>query len=120
MSGPAQGMTVYGSHHDEVLQLSRELHGHCRAGLVGCDDGVPLPAKVNAIDASFFRCDLLGHGYWSASTTMLADIAAAMKGGTIVPGGAARAHLTPAGAPGRFQFSSAAPGDSGCAAEPLP
>ena len=120
MAAVAQGLTVYGSHHDEALQLSRELHGHCRAGLVDCDDAVPLPQNVNAIDASFFRCDFIGHGYWAASTTMLADIAAVMSGGTTAPGNAVRPHLTSASASGRFRFSSAASDDSACAAEPTP
>jgi hypothetical protein len=125
MATVAQGLTIYGSHHDEALQLSRELHGHCRAGLFGCDDGVALAANVNEIDASFFHCDLIGHGYWAASTTMLGDIAALMAGGTIATGGAPRAHLDPVTisgqmSAGRYSFRSAAPGDSSCAAEPAP
>jgi hypothetical protein len=120
MAGVADGLTVYGSHHDQALQLSRELHGHCRAGLVDCDDATPLPAKANAIDASFFRCDLIGHGYWAASTTMLADIAAVMSAGTMPPGATARPHLEPAATPGRFRFASAASDDTACAAEPTP
>ncbi|GAC1499731.1 MAG: hypothetical protein NVS1B2_23730 [Vulcanimicrobiaceae bacterium] len=118
MATVARGLTVYGSHHDEPLQLSRELHGHCRAGLVDCDDKVALPSNVNAIDASFFRCDMLGHGYWAASTTILGDISALMHAGVMAPGSAVRPHLAGNGAPGRFRFASAAYHDGACAAEP--
>jgi hypothetical protein len=120
MATAAQGLTVYGSTHDEALQLSRELHGHCRAGLVGCDDTVTLPANANAVDASFFHCDFIGHGYWAASTTMLGDITAVMHAGAMAAGAPARAHLMPAGSPGHYRFVSAAGDDTGCAAEPTP
>jgi Alpha/beta hydrolase of unknown function (DUF900) len=117
MAAAAQGLTVYSSSHDQALQLSRELHGHCRAGLTGCNDAGLLPANVNAIDASFFHCDVIGHGYWAASTTILGDITAVMSAGTMAPGAPARAHLA-AMSPGRFRFTSPAPGDGTCAAEP--
>ena len=122
MATAAAGLTVYGSHHDEALQASRELHGHCRAGLFDCDDGLSLPVNVNEIDASFFECDLLGHGYWSASSTMLADITSAFAGGTMTPG-IPRVNIAPitgsgAAVPGRYTFVSAAGNDGACAAEP--
>jgi len=125
MAMAAQGLTVYGSHHDEALQLSRQLHGHCRAGLFDCNDQFSLPATVNEIDASYFRCDLIGHGYWAASTTVLGDIGAVFSHGPMQPGTPPRTFITPltdgAGkpTPGRYRFSAAAPTDEACEAQPL-
>jgi hypothetical protein len=113
-----QGLTLYSSTHDKALQLSRELHGHCRAGLTGCNDALALPPNVNAVDASFFRCDFLGHGYWASSTTMLADITTVMRNGTMSPTSPPRANLAPSGGPGRFRFVSGAADDRPCASEP--
>jgi len=118
MAAAAQGLTLYSSTHDRALQLSRELHGHCRAGLTGCDDTLALPPNVNAIDASYFRCDFLGHGYWASSTTILADITAVMSNGTMTPTSPPRANLVPSGGPGRFKFVSGAADDRPCASEP--
>ena len=118
MASAVRGLTIYGSTHDEALQVSRQLHGHCRAGLIGCDDAAVLPANVNGIDASFFHCDLLGHGYWAASTTMLSDIAAVMQAGPMTSATSVRPHLAALGTPGRYKFASAASDDSACAAEP--
>ena len=116
MSSVARGVTVYSSAHDEALQLSRLLHGHCRAGLTGCNDAFLLPPNVNAVDSSFFRCDILGHGYWSASTTIVADITQMMKSG-VMSDTALRPNIVAQGS-NRFRFGSATTGDSGCAAEP--
>jgi esterase/lipase superfamily enzyme len=52
----AVGLTMYGRSHYEALRLSRGLHGHCLAGLVGCDYDVPSISNFNAIDTSIFYC----------------------------------------------------------------
>lgn len=121
MAQAAIGITVYGSSHDEALQLSRLLHGHCRAGLIGCNDALagaltPL-SNLNVIDASYFKCDMLGHGYWSSSTTMLRDIGSLMNAGTMVPG-TTRPNLAPTATSNRYRFISAQADDGGCAAQP--
>ncbi len=116
MATVAQGVTVYSSAHDEALQLSRQLHGHCRAGLTGCNDTVALPPNANAIDASFFHCDILGHGYWAASATIVADITQTMKDG-VMAGATLRPNLQNLGS-NKYRFASAGAGGSGCAAEP--
>lgn len=111
----ADGITVYGSNHDEALRTSRDLHGHCRAGLMGCDDYVPPVANLNVVDASLFACDLFGHGYWSASTTMQADIVSVLSGGVMTT--SVRPHLKLATAPNRYAFTSFASDDTGCGAK---
>jgi len=112
----AQGLTMYGSDHDNALRLSRDLHGHCRAGLVGCDYAVPDVANFNAIDASMFHCDLLGHGYWLSSNTLHDDIVAVLETG-VMKGGALRPNLRAGPSPSSYIFDSAAPGDTSCEAE---
>ncbi|GAC1597078.1 MAG: hypothetical protein NVS3B28_28830 [Candidatus Velthaea sp.] len=116
MASVARGLTIYGSTHDEALRLSRQVHGHCRAGLVGCDEAVPALANVNAIDASIFECDFLGHGYWNASTTMHADIISILTGGTMGPLSAPRSHVQVV-APSKFAFASIDPSDEACGAQ---
>jgi hypothetical protein len=112
----AAGVTIYGSTHDQALRLSRQLHGHCRAGLVGCEFDVPNLPNVNGIDASLFHCDFLGHGYWSASSTMQADIVALLARGVNTPS-QVRPNLTASGA-SMYYFSTAAPDDTACASLP--
>lgn len=115
MSSVAAGLTMYGSSHDNALRASRELHGHCRAGLVGCDYAVPNVVKFNAIDASIFHCDLLGHGYWLSSDTLHADIVAVLKGGTM--NSAVRPNLAAGPSPSSYVFNAALQGDTTCAAQ---
>jgi esterase/lipase superfamily enzyme len=115
MASVVQGLTVYGSTHDEALQLSRQVHGHCRAGLVGCDYAVPAIANVNAIDASIFQCDFLGHGYWNASTTMRSDIAGVLSGGVNTPA-SIRPNLERAGM-NTYAFNRIASDDATCSGQ---
>lgn len=112
----AQGLTMYGSDHDNALRLSRGLHGHCRAGLVGCDYAVPNVANFNAIDASMFHCDLLGHGYWLSSDTLHADIVAVLRSG-VMTGVTLRPNLKAGSLPSSYVFDSTAPGDTSCQAQ---
>lgn len=113
-AGAADGVTVYGSTHDEALRTSRDVHGHCRAGLFGCDDFVPPVANLNVVDASLFECDVFGHGYWSSSTTMQSDIASILSGGTMTA--ALRPRLELRVPPNRYAFISFAADDTGCGA----
>lgn len=113
----ANGLTLYGSDHDEALRASREIHGHCRAGLVGCDFAVPSNQKFNAIDASVFHCDALGHGYWSSSTTIRNDIASVLKQGVNAPS-QVRPGLIALPTPSEYAFTDPKPGDDTCATLP--
>ena len=119
MATVAQGLTMYGSDHDNALRLSRALHGHCRAGLVNCDYAVPNVPNFNAIDASMFHCDLLGHGYWLGSDTLRADIIDVLKNG-VMRNGTVRAHLSAGSQAQSFVFTSAAPSDAACEAQAKP
>jgi alpha/beta hydrolase family protein DUF900 len=119
LAGVARGLTLYGSNHDEALRASRQLHGHCRAGIVGCDFAVPAVANFNAIDASIFHCDFLDHGYWNASSTMRADIAAVLEQGVNAPGHV-RAHLTPGTVTQTYAFAELDQNDDACQAAALP
>jgi hypothetical protein len=118
MASVAVGLTMYGSTHDEALRLSRGLHGHCRAGLVGCDYDVPSISNFNAIDTSIFYCDLLGHGYWAQSNTIRADVAAALERGVNSPQ-AIRPHLRPGPMPNSYVFFEVPPGDDSCAGQAI-
>lgn len=118
MATVAAGLTMYGSSHDDALRFSRELHGHCRAGLVGCDYTVPSVANFNAIDASIFYCDLLGHGYWAQSNTIRADIAAVLRSGVNSPG-SLRPHLRPGTLPGSYYFFEVPTDDDSCAGQAI-
>src|SRR5208283_3892486 len=96
MATVARGLTIYGSKNDKALLLSRDVHGHCRAGLMRCDPEIVVPgtiANVNIIDASIFSCDFFEHGYWSGSSTMQADIAATFANGTMKNTDAPRPNL---------------------------
>ena len=66
-----------------ALELSRELHGHCRAGQLFCDLALPLAKNVNVIDASIFRCDFFGHSYWDASPTVEHDLGVLLSQGVM-------------------------------------
>ncbi len=112
----AQGLTMYGSNHDNALRGSRFLHGHCRAGLVGCDYAVPDVSNFNAIDASMFHCDFLGHGYWLSSDTLRADIATVLKSG-VMAGGTVRPNIKAGTVRSSYVFDAAFPSDRSCQAE---
>jgi len=122
MAAVADGLTLYGSNHDKALTLSRDLHGHCRAGLIGCDTSVSkLLHNFNAIDASLFACDFLDHGYWSSSYTMKRDIARVFAGGTMPPNAAALRPLlqrSSAANPNLYSFVDIDPSDLECAGDP--
>jgi len=77
----ADGFTLYGSTADYALELSRELHGHCRAGQLFCNLDMPDRSNINLIDATIFRCDFWGHSYWAVSTTVRGDVMALLTGG---------------------------------------
>ena len=107
MARAARGVTIYGSTHDNALQLSRELHGHCRAGQTFCEYDPPALDNVNGIDASIFSCDIWGHSYWSASATMQQDLKSLLQSGTMSTTGPTRPNLTrSASAANRFYFNA--------------
>lgn len=121
MSSVAEGLTIYGSSHDKALTLSRDIHGHCRAGLAGCDESIiPQLTNVNAIDASIFTCDFLDHGYWLSSSTMQKDIGSVISEHTISPTGTPRPLLvrTDSSNPNLYAFSAIDPADVECGADP--
>jgi esterase/lipase superfamily enzyme len=64
-------VTLYASHNDDALILARILDGVARAGERIHDVVVP---GMDAVDASAVRTDFLGHGYFAASTTVIADL----------------------------------------------
>lgn len=112
----ADGLTLYGSSHDNALRLSRDLHGHCRAGLVNCDYAIPAVSNFNAIDASIFHCDFLGHGYWVSSDTLHADFSAVLRNG-VMKGGDLRPNIRSAGSLSSYVFASVPSDDHSCQAE---
>jgi hypothetical protein len=77
-------ITVYGNITDEALGFSRDLHAHCRAGLLSCEplyegqfNNWPMPGWLNVIDTHnlAWKCDpLFGHTYYRDSAVVLADI----------------------------------------------
>jgi Alpha/beta hydrolase of unknown function (DUF900) len=109
---------MYGSSHDNALRLSRDLHGHCRAGLVNCDYAIPSVSNFNAIDASIFHCDLLGHGYWVASDTLHVDFAALLMHGVMM-GGELRPNIRSSGRPSSYVFENVPSGDHSCQAQAI-
>jgi len=116
IAAAARGLTMYGSDHDNALRASRALHGHCRAGLVGCDYAVPAVANFNAVDTSMFHCDFLGHGYWLSSDTLRADIVAVLKNG-VMASGSFRPNLKAGPLSSSYVFDSTVPGDTSCQAQ---
>jgi esterase/lipase superfamily enzyme len=126
----AEGFTLYGSRADYALELSRELHGHCRAGQLFCDLALPLAKNVNIIDASIFRCDFFGHSYWDASPTVEHDLGVLLSSPTVMSNDPPGAPRTPAVmeyvAQGvdrsislaHYRFKAHQPGDDACGAGP--
>lgn len=126
-SSVAQGLTLYGSMADYALELSRELHGHCRAGQLFCDFSMPIAPNVNVIDASLFRCDFFGHSYWDVSRTVESDLTTLIEKGVMVPndpGSSVRPNLqyyqhgTTRNPIPHYTFTSVAQGDNSCSADP--
>jgi len=121
MSSVSEGLTIYGSSHDKALTLSRDIHGHCRAGLAGCDEDIaPQLTNVNAIDASIFSCDFLDHGYWLSSSTMQKDIGSIFSEHTMSPTATPRSLLgrTDSENPNLYAFIAIDPSDVECGADP--
>jgi len=71
ISSRAESVTLYASSKDFALQESHKLHEYPRAG--DCIDIIVVP-EVTTIDVSEVDTDLLGHGYVSASRSILADL----------------------------------------------
>jgi len=67
----AQRVTVYASRNDDALILARILDGVARAGERIRDVMVP---GIDAVDASAVRTDFVGHGYFAASASVIADL----------------------------------------------
>ena len=120
MAAVAEGLTLYGSNHDKALTLSRDIHGHCRAGLSGCDESVsPQLRNVNAIDASIFSCDFLDHSYWISSSTMQRDITSVFANHTIDATAPPRSLLVrDKSNPNLYAFADIDPADVECGADP--
>jgi esterase/lipase superfamily enzyme len=67
----AHRVTLYASRNDDALILARILDGIARAGESIFDSVVP---GMDAVDASAVRTDFIGHGYFAASTSVIADL----------------------------------------------
>jgi len=59
MSRLARRVTLYASSRDRILNTSRKVHRHSRAGEAG---RVTAPG-VDVVDVSRIRADMMGHGY---------------------------------------------------------
>lgn len=72
--GRAERFTLYASHNDVALKLSKTLHQGSRAGEAG--DGIVIMEGIDTIDASDADTSLfgLGHSYYAGKRTILGDI----------------------------------------------
>ena len=72
--GRAERFTLYASHNDVALKLSKTLHQGPRAGEAG--DGIVILEGIDTIDASDADTSLfgLGHSYYASKRTILGDI----------------------------------------------
>jgi esterase/lipase superfamily enzyme len=68
----ARRVTLYASSNDQALQASKQVHGYPRAGDSG-EDLVVIPG-IDTIDVSAVDTSLVGHSYYGASDSILADI----------------------------------------------
>jgi esterase/lipase superfamily enzyme len=68
----AQRVTLYASSNDEALRLSQSVHGYPRAG--DTDDDLVVVPGVDTIDVSEVDTSLVGHSYYGANSSVLADL----------------------------------------------
>ena len=76
----AQRVTIYASSNDSALHVSKKFHGYPRAG-----DTIPEVLLVNGldtIDASAVNTSLVGHSYFAADRSVLADLFDLLRNGT--------------------------------------
>jgi esterase/lipase superfamily enzyme len=71
-------VTVYASNHDNALRLSSFLHSDPREGEVGSQG---LLKKIDVIDASAAKTDMIGHSY--DGPQLFEDIRALLRGQTV-------------------------------------
>lgn len=71
-------VTVYASNHDKALRFSNFLHDDAREGELGKQG---LLKKIDVIDASAAKTDLIGHSYDGPS--LFEDIRALLRGATL-------------------------------------
>jgi esterase/lipase superfamily enzyme len=71
-------VTVYASSHDKALRFSNFLHGDSREGELGTQG---LLKKIDVIDASAAKTDLIGHSY--DGPQLFKDIRALLRGQTL-------------------------------------
>lgn len=68
----ARRVTMYASAHDDALVMARIITGIARAGERIVREALVM--GIEAVDASNVRADLLGHGYFAESMTVLTDL----------------------------------------------
>ena len=74
-------VTLYASANDDALILARVIDGVARAGervrdvlqAMAGSEHLPL-SGIDAVDASAVRTDFVGHGYFAASPSLIADL----------------------------------------------
>lgn len=81
-------VTLYASANDDALILARVIDGVARAGerirdvvqaIAGAE---PRQLPIDAVDASAVRTDFVGHGYFAASPSLIADLRKLLLGQT--------------------------------------
>jgi esterase/lipase superfamily enzyme len=65
---------LYASANDDALMLSRVVHGVLRAGGEDANGMLLLAKGIDTVDASHAQTDLLGHGYFDHSVSIISDI----------------------------------------------
>ncbi|MGI9388226.1 MAG: alpha/beta hydrolase [Methyloligellaceae bacterium] len=68
----AERVTLYASENDRALHASRQFTSYPRLGDIS--DGVFVLDGIDTIDASNVDTDILGHGYFAKSESILSDI----------------------------------------------
>lgn len=73
----ARRVTLYASSRDEILKMSRRIHGSARAGEAG--EGIVVADGIDTIDATAADESLSGHGYYRQSAAVAADLDALLR-----------------------------------------
>jgi len=78
LAASARRSTIYSSSGDTALLISKAFHSYPRIG-----EAPPqrVSARIDTIDASAIKQDLLGHSYFSNSVTVMKDIFLLVKEG---------------------------------------
>ncbi len=74
----AERVTLYASENDRALHASRQFTSYPRLGDIS--DGVFILDGIDTIDASNVDTDILGHGYFAKSESVLTDIDRLLSG----------------------------------------